>query len=172
MKFVLVRHAQKGMTPIEDPELNPEGFHQAKVLNALAKQSEIPAPTHAWASPKIRTSQTLKPMCEEQKVEIKINELLDLRLKNETVADFHFRIQKFLDAFEKQSAKTMNQVHYVCTHYDWIEEAMTLIKSDKDLTSFEFSHWSPAQFVIFEVVDGSWTLIRKGSPTMTKGMAL
>ncbi|MBC7740891.1 MAG: histidine phosphatase family protein [Bdellovibrionaceae bacterium] len=172
MKFVLVRHAQKGITPFEDPELNPEGFHQARVLNALVKQNELPAPTHAWASPKIRTTQTLKSMCEEQKVEVQINELLDLRLNNESVGDFHHRIQKFLDAFEKQSAKTINQTHYICTHYDWIEEAMSLIKCDKDLKSFEFSHWSPAQFVIFEILDGTWTLIRKGSPTMTKGMKL
>ncbi len=55
-----------------------------------------------------------------------------------------------------------NEVHFICTHYDWIEEALTLINSDKNLNSFEYSGWSPAQFLVFEVSDGSWKVGQKG----------
>ncbi len=170
MKFVLFRHAQKGLTPYTDPELTAEGHLQAAALPGQIKQNLLPTPTHIWASPKIRTTQTLKSLADEAKIRIQISDLLDQRESHESLPEFRHRVQSFLSSFE---ANTTEEIHFVCTHYDWIEEAMALIKSDKDLKSFEFSHWAPAQFVIFEIKNNpkntQWKFIRKGAPIVTKG---
>ncbi|MBC7420306.1 MAG: histidine phosphatase family protein [Bdellovibrio sp.] len=169
MKFVLFRHAQKGLTPYHDPELTSEGHHQASALSALIKQNLLPVPTHLWASPKIRTTQTFKSIGDEFKVRIQISDLLDQREGHESLEIFCHRVQSLLQSFEGNAS---DEIHFFCTHYDWIEEAMTLINSDKDLNSFEFSHWPPAQFIIFEIQNGLWKFIRKGTPTVHKGHEL
>lgn len=168
MKVVLIRHAQKGITPYEDPTLTEGGHLQAEALCQLAKKSILPTPTHAWASPKIRTFQTLKPLCEEHKIQIQIADSLDQRSSTETAGEFRKRISIFLHQFEQRAQEAHNEIHFLCTHYDWIEECLTLINSDKDLNSFEFSHWSPAQFLVFEIESSIWKVIRKGSAHATK----
>lgn len=165
MKFVLLRHAQKGITPYADPELTKAGFDQADAILTLVKQNLLPAPTHAWASPKIRTYQTLRAVCEDTKVRIEISDLLDQRESHESLVQFRHRIQSFLDSFSQNGS---DEIHFICTHYDWIGEAITLINSDKDLNTFEFSHWSPAQFVMFEITAGHWKFLRKGTAAANK----
>lgn len=168
MKVVLIRHAQKGITPYEDPSLTEGGLLQAESLCQFAKKKILPLPTHAWASPKTRTFQTLKPLCENYKIQIQTTESLDQRSMNETSQDFGKRVSNFLHQLDLRAAEAPEEIHILCTHYDWIEEGMTLINSDKELNSFEFSHWSPAQFVVFEIQNGTWKVIGKGSAHATK----
>lgn len=168
MKVVLIRHAQKGITPYEDPSLTEGGLLQAESLCQLTKKNLLPIPTHAWVSPKTRTFQTLKPLCESHQIRAQITEALDQRSSNETSADFRKRVSNFINQLDLRATEAPDEIHILCTHYDWIEEGMTLINSDKDLNSFEFSHWSPTQFVVFDVQDSVWKIIGKGSAHATK----
>jgi broad specificity phosphatase PhoE len=168
MKLVLIRHAQKGITPYENPALNETGLQQAEELCQVAKRGLLPTPTHAWVSPRVRTFQTLQPLCESLGVKIQVTESLDQRTSNETAADFQKRISAFLNQFDQRALETPNESHILCTHYDWIEESLTLINADKDLNSFEYSHWSPSQFLVFEIALGTWKVIKKGNAHAAK----
>ena len=161
MRFILFRHAHKGVLPLEDPELSPPGFEQAALLLNLINKNTLTKPTHLWASPKRRTSQTLYPTSKNLNLKIEIKTELDQQNQHvENNSDFRSRVQHFLQSI--QSLQTTNDIIFACTHYDWIEEAMALINCDKDLNSFEFSSWSPAQYIEFEINDNLWTLIKKG----------
>ena len=158
MKFVLFRHGSKGFTPFEDPELNAQGFQQSIKIAELVKANQLPKPTHLFVSPRRRTSQTFYPVSKEFSLDMQIKEELDLRQPEETQSDFRARIQSFLDLVAGQS----NDVIFACTHYDWIEESLTVIDCDKNLNSFEFSHWAPSQFLIFEIDNSGWKVLKKG----------
>lgn len=160
MKFILFRHAHKGNSPYDDPELSPQGFKQASDLLALVKAGTIPLPSQLLVSPKRRTSQTFYPISKEFNLPSKISIDLDQRSAQESTAEFRKRVLHFMGDLE--SFGPSNSVIYACTHYDWIEESMTLINCDKDLNTFEFSHWSPAQYLVFENQDGLWKFLKKG----------
>ena len=161
MKFVLFRHAHKGVQPFDDPELSLPGFEQAAKLVELVNQNALPIPTKLLVSPRRRTSQTFYPLSRNFSVPLEINNNLDQSASDENGADFKKRIENFLKGL---SAVTDSRaVVFACTHYDWIEYAMPLINCDSDLNSFEFSHWSPTQFIEFDVAPGVWKFVRKGS---------
>jgi len=158
MKFVLFRHGSKGFTPFEDPELNAQGFQQSIKIAELVKANGLPKPTHLFVSPRRRTSQTFYPVSKEFSLEMQIKEELDLRQSGESQSEFRARIQRFLNFVAGQN----NEVIFACTHYDWIEESLTVIDCDKNLNSFEFSHWTPSQFLIFEIDNSGWKVLKKG----------
>ncbi len=168
MKLVLLRHAQKGITPFDDPHLTETGFRQSEALASFVEKKILPIPTHAWVSPKIRTAQTLKSVCELAGARIEVTKGLDLRSADESANVFRKRVQQTLQHFQDRVASGAQETHYLCTHYDWIEDAMTLIHSDKDLNSFEFSHWGPTQYIVFEIQDDIWKVFQKGSAHATK----
>lgn len=160
MKFVLFRHGSKGITPFEDPELNVQGFQQSIQIAELIKNNILPKPTTLFVSPKRRTSQTLYPASKEFSVNLQIRPELDLRQQDESLKQFRTRIESFLEAVTGQSAET--DVIFACTHFDWIEESMTIIECDRNLNSFEFSHWAPSQYLVFEIEDSVWKVLNKG----------
>ena len=164
MEIVLFRHAHKGIMPLADPELSDLGFDQARRLGECIQAKQIVQPTHAWCSEKIRTHQTLAFACGQNQVEIESSQLLNVRGYSESVEQFRDRIKKFLDLMGSLSltANSDAQVHFVCTHYDWIEEFMIFIPCDKDLTTFEFSSWSPGQYLHFKIKNQIWNLMGKG----------
>lgn len=161
MKFVLFRHAHKGILPFEDPELSLQGFEQAVVILNLIKTNNLPRPTHLYVSPKRRTSQTFYPTSKEFNIKIEVQP--DLDQQNSLEANLHFkkRVQHFLQQIQN-SAQT-DSIIFACTHFDWIEESMALINCDKDLNSFEFSHWSPTQYIVFDLQKDHWKFINKGA---------
>ncbi len=153
MIVVLIRHGHKGHMPFQDPELMPQGFDQAIHLAELIASHDIPKPTHCWYSDKIRTRQTLSeailkfnPVCTETKN-------LSTRANNEPLADFRKKVQDFIATLSQRAQNKPDEVHFVCTHFDWIEESLTVIPSDQDLNSFQFAHWSPGQFILFEITN-------------------
>lgn len=160
MRFVLFRHAHKGILPFEDPELSSSGFEQAARILSLVQENTLMQPTQLLASPKRRTSQTFYPMSKYFNLKIEIQEELDQQNQLENNTEFRNRVQKFLQLIQNQQSK--NLTIFACTHFDWIEEAMSLISSDKDLNSFVFSNWSPAQYVEFEIHENLWKFIQKG----------
>lgn len=161
MKFVLFRHAHKGIVPFEDPELSLQGYEQAALILDLIKKENLPKPTHLYASPKRRTAQTFYPTSKEFNLKIEVQPDLDQQNPQEANLDFRKRVQHFLKQIE--NAQLPDSVIFACTHYDWIEESMALISCDKDLNSFEFSHWSPTQHIVFELEKNHWKLLKKGT---------
>ena len=160
MKFVLFRHAQKGFVPFEDPELSPKGFEQSLLLTELIKNKSLPEPSELLVSPKRRTSQTFYPIAKLYNLTPRITDSLDQRKNEENSLQFRQRVQSFLNEIENS---TDRNVIFACTHYDWLEEAMTLINCDRDLNTFEFAHWAPTQYVVFEIEKQLWKFSGKGN---------
>ncbi len=164
MILILFRHGHKGLSPMNDPDLTAKGFEQAEILVDLIDKSSLPKPTHCWFSPRIRTQQTLAKAIDKFKTASTCKKELDLKSHTESVVDFRHRIQKF--CLEMVNRGAQSEVHFVCTHYDWIEEVLTLIDADKDLNSFEFLNWSPGQYLAFEILSSDkndpWKILRKG----------
>lgn len=158
MKIILIRHAQKGIQPIDDPELDQKGKIQALSLLKQIQLGHLPHPTHSSVSLKIRTMQTLLPMIEFYKISTTQSNLLQSKGSNQTLAQYREQITKWIQSIQSEN----EDVHYVCTHFDWIEEAMSLIPCDRDLNTFEFAHWSPAQYIVFEIHEGLWKFKAKG----------
>lgn len=162
MQLILFRHAHKGLTPAADPELSAPGFKQAEKLVELVEQKKIPAPTKSWVSEKIRTRQTVESVSQKFKTPIESSDLLNLRAFNENAEQFRLRIKKMIQTINELSKQAVSQTHYICTHYDWIEEALIFIPSTTDLSTYEYSAWAPAQYVHFEINDGLWSVKSKG----------
>lgn len=156
MKIYLFRHAQKAMDFSGDPDLTIEGHAQAsKVLDKVIK-NELPTPTHLWVSPKRRTFSTFKPLSQHLNIPVEVYENLLEQKGEESLADFRLRIEKTLAI----SANNPQQVLFICTHYDWVAEAMSVIPCDTDLSGADFAHWNPCQHIGFEVTaDGLFQLI-------------
>lgn len=172
IQFILLRHAEKGITPFEDPHLTAKGFQQAQNILTLVQQNKLPQPTHIWSSQKIRTTQTLQPLAHYFSITEQKTQLLNLQQSQENTASFRQRIELFLTQLTEssshaQTSHTQPAVHFACTHYDWIEEAMSLIPCDKNLNSFEFSHWAPAQYIGFKYNStlGLWNFLTQGAHT-------
>lgn len=162
MKFVLFRHAHKGILPFEDPELSLPGFEQASKLVELVRNQNLPAPSQLYVSPKRRASQTFYPLSKNFSINLEVYPELEQARGDESASEFRDRVKTFLNKIALRAHE--NQTVFACTHFDWIEEAMALIHCDLDLNNFEFSHWAPTQFVAFEVGADQWKFISKGVP--------
>lgn len=164
MNVVLFRHAQKGLTPFDNPHLSPDGFAQAEAIAVAVANRSIPAASEIWISEKIRTHQTMQFVARDLKLSTLEKAELDLRGEQETQAQFQSRVHKVIQQIDLSSRyDSLIKTIYMCTHYDWIEEAMTLIPCDTDLSTFQFAHWGPAQFAQFEIESGLWKFIKKGA---------
>lgn len=164
-KIVLIRHAQKDFLPLENPILNDKGFLQAEKLCDLVKKNTLPQPTDLWCSDFIRTRQTLEKIANQYQLKPVVHTELNLRKSNESAADFRHRLEKLVRELSNPEPSSANRVQkniYLCTHFDVIEELMSLIPSDTDLSSSQYSHWSPAQFVVFKVIDQIWVVQKTG----------
>jgi phosphohistidine phosphatase SixA len=166
MIFILLRHGHKSMEPPENPTLSGKGHEQARQLLKMVQEKTLPAPTVCIYSDKIRTKETLSELIDFLKTKNELKTDLNMREYNETATQFRTRIQKLVNLYTYQGSQpeNKNQVVYACTHYDWIEEAMTVIDSDKNLNSYEFASWSPAQYIEFKInEDGIWQFRSRGA---------
>ena len=147
MKIYIFRHAQKAMDFSGDPDLTQEGHDQASKLLDKVLKNELPQPTQLWVSPRKRTHSTFRPLSEHFDIQLESHDALLEQHGDETLSNFRSRIQNFLE----NAANLKNNTIYMCSHYDWVIEAMALVPSDKDLSDSEYSHWSPCQYIGFEV---------------------
>lgn len=162
MVILLFRHGHKAFSIDNDPALSPKGFEQALRLPQMIADQKIPLATHCWVSEKKRTFQTLEKAIEQHHIITHKKSDLNYREAEENSAQFRNRIQKFLRELALRAKET--EVHYICTHYDWIEEALTLIDCDKDLNSYEYANWSPGQYLVLDLMDqNSYKLLSKGA---------
>ncbi|MGZ3774232.1 MAG: phosphoglycerate mutase family protein [Pseudobdellovibrionaceae bacterium] len=146
MKIYLFRHAQKAIDFTGDPDLTPEGHSQALKLLDKVLKNEIPQPTALWVSPRKRTRSTFRPLSKHFSVPLTDQEALLEQQSNENLKQFRTRIEKVFD----KAAKHTEPVIFLCSHYDWITEAMSVVSCDTDLSSDEFMHWSPCQYIGWE----------------------
>jgi broad specificity phosphatase PhoE len=147
MKIYIFRHAQKATDFSGDPDLTPEGHAQASKLFDKVLKNELPRPTQLWVSPKKRTHSTFRPLSEHLKIPLETHDSLLEQKSDETVSEFRKRISRLLEAASEKNA----EVIFICTHYDWVIEAMAVINADKDLSDGDFQHWTPCQHVGFQV---------------------
>lgn len=145
MRLVLLRHAEKApLLTLSSPPLSAEGEKQAQKLLEFVRQGKLPPPHKICCSPKVRSRQTLQPLADEFDIEnVEIAEL-DERRNNETYDQFRERVQKLLER-----AETFDKTTYLCTHLDWIEEALAIIPADSDLGSYQ--NWGSGQFMVFQI---------------------
>ena len=157
MQILLFRHAERENTGIENPPLSARGQKQAMQIRTLIEKKSLPNPGRIFVSPKIRTQQTLFPLAELAKVEMQMTPELDERQTSESSSQMTGRVRRFLSFLERQ-----NGVLYVCTHLDWIEEALIAVPSPQDLLAEKFQAWAPAQFIEFDIQEGLWHLQKTG----------
>lgn len=147
MKIYVFRHAQKAMDFSGDPDLTTEGHAQASRLLDKVLKEELPRPTELWVSPKKRTHSTFRPLAQHLGLQLIVQEDLLEQKSDESLSEFRLRVTRTLEA----AATRKDSVVFLCSHYDWVVEAMAVAPSDTDLSGIEFSHWSPAQHVGFHV---------------------
>ncbi|MCX7977859.1 MAG: histidine phosphatase family protein [Bdellovibrionaceae bacterium] len=145
MKLVVLRHAAKGVFPLLDPELTPEGLRQAAELAARTKKSLLPVPTQLLSSPRRRARQTLTPLAEMWGLSVKDSLLLYDRQNDERADAFRLRIRQFIQQMSELDERT---VVYCCSHMDWLDEFTALMDCDRDLS--DFGPWRTCQYLIFE----------------------
>lgn len=158
MQFVLFRHAEKSSVGAQNPGLSPRGLAQAQRITELTNEGQLPTPTRLLASPLLRAQQTLLPVAENFKKTLEIINDLNERQNSESHDQFRHRIQRFLRWVETQTG-----LFYVCTHLDWLDEAMTLITADVNLNQDRYSHWAPAAHICFDINEsGLWVVEKQG----------
>ena len=143
MRLVLFRHAEKQHDGTANPKLSSYGAQQALKLAQDVSVKNLPTPQVLMASPRVRTQQTLSPLAQKLGLNISIIEPLNERLPSESVADFRRRIQELL--IHTQMDYQKNECVYLCTHYDWIEEFLTIVECSTDLR--QYSQWASAQWL-------------------------
>lgn len=156
MKVYLFRHGQKDSLPFEDPDLTSFGHQQATLLAELIRKGDLAKGTQFLASPRKRAQSTLKAAAELCHCPLQIVSGLDQKTQLENTEAFRSRIQHLLGSLEKKFSS--QEVVYLCTHHDWIEESLSIIPSDADLLDPRYWSWRPAQYMEFEVVEGLWLL--------------
>ncbi|MFN7727877.1 MAG: SixA phosphatase family protein [Bdellovibrio sp.] len=157
MQIFLFRHAERENSGAGNPPLSARGLKQARELAKLRESGAFPPAGKVLVSPKIRTQQTFAPLAESLELQLAMTPELDERLSSESASQFASRVKRFLGYLERQTG-----VLYVCTHLDWLEEAMIVIPSDTDLLAEKFQTWAPAQFIEFDVREGLWQVLKSG----------
>lgn len=154
----MFRHAERDNSGDSNPDLSPRGRKQAEVLSELALKQHLPLPLRLMCSPKKRAQSTFSVLSENAKVPLSIQDALDERLPEESLPQFKSRIQTFLSELTLKSSSVI----YICSHMDWLEEALILIPSDTDLLSPSFQTWPPGKFLHFHIEDKIWHFLKAG----------
>lgn len=162
MYLILIRHGHKTFLPIEDPTLSDKGFSQANELLKLVEKGVLPVPNMCWVSDSQRTYQTVEKIIKHYAVQSEKTDQLSVRHSHESNSEFRNRVAKTIASLDQMALQSHDKVYMLCSHFDWIEEAMSLINCDQNLTSFEYANWAPAQYMVFEIKDGTWSIRNKG----------
>ncbi len=154
MQVVLLRHATRDLQSPDDGKLSELGFRQAEELvEKIAPGGPLPEPSVLMASPKRRARETLHPVAASLSIPLVVSKSLDERRHIETGTMFNTRIQAWIESLSKDFAH--DEVIWACSHADWLEIIMEVIPSDLDEWE-KLAPFSPAQFRVFEIVDGIW----------------
>lgn len=149
MILILFRHAERESSGIEDPGLSSRGQKQAQDLVELSKK--LGAPNKIWVSPKKRAQESFRPLSLAQNLPLQIEKNLNERTPQESSLDFRKRVEHFLSQLSVEQGCI-----YICTHLDWIEEALLYFDSDVDLLAAQFQNWKTGQYLKLRHDDGVW----------------
>ena len=157
MKLGLFRHGEKESEWTHDPLLTLFGQKQASALKQSVEKGELPKPSRLMASPKIRAVLTLSPLARSLNLPLEKSEGLDERTNSEDGSQFRKRITKIIESFPADS----DEIIFLCSHLDWIEEFSNLVPCDTDLHQVPGFSWSTGAFLLFDV-KVIWHLTQKG----------
>jgi broad specificity phosphatase PhoE len=163
MKVILIRHGEKSNISSDHSKnyLSPNGQKQALSLAKQVENQILPNPTHLLSSEFERTSETLKPLSDLFHLNIIKKREFDLQDYNETSRTFRDRVTRGLSYLTTFPA---DSVVYVCSHQDWLQEALTIISST-DSSVLKFNSWPTTRYLLFQVPSNQiteWTLIKEG----------
>ncbi len=117
MKIYILRHGERS-GGYGDVSLSPEGQQQAI---SLANNASLQDTNLVLCSPKLRTRETIQPLCARLQLTIEIAPELDQRKAIETEGEFIRRVLNFLD----DCVQTRNgQNLLLCSHSDWLQTAI------------------------------------------------
>lgn len=164
----LFRHGDRtsrGSSGLQEPDLSPTGQNQADQLRLWVERGTLPRPGALWVSPRIRAQKTFAPLAQNLGLELQIQTDLDERQSSESALVFRDRMIRGLEAAASLSGRLRSRNEgalFCCSHYDWLEEALTWIPADEDLPMQGQPLWSPGSFVGFEIENEIWKVQQKG----------
>ncbi len=127
--LVLIRHAHRNTDDRSaDNGLSEKGESQVKKLVKFCRERFKDRDVVFLTSPKKRCIQTLTPVAEDWKKEIRVDERLDELRPNESTTQYLARIDEFLDFFKYECEDTI----VICSHGDVIPiliQKLTLAKT-------------------------------------------
>jgi|GEM_PF-749939 len=166
MKIYIFRHAQKSFSPSGDPGLTEFGKAQGEILTSWVQKRALPDPQRIYSSPKLRAQQTFQNLADTLEIPLELNINLLERHPGESQIVFSRRVQDFLLLFSPNkppaaTALNSKECIFICSHHDWIAEALSLINCNTDLNSGKYISWPPCQFIGFELgsQDSIWKII-------------
>lgn len=158
MKLILLRHGNRDLSMSSDGGLNQIGKELAAGLHGrLAPNGNLPVPTQLIASPKKRAQETLTPLSQSLELPLQTEKALDERQNAETSTEFRARVRKYIELLPNKYKP--NDVVYLCTHADWLEDAMAVIPSDIPPLIAE-SGFACGEMRSFEIKDGLWVFLK------------
>lgn len=158
MSIYLFRHGDRtSRSPDSEPELSATGLRQADFLADWVERGTLPTPSSLWVSPRHRAQQTFTPLSRRLAVPIETLQDLDEQTGREGAQRFRERVNAVLERAEAQSG-----ILFLCSHFDWLEEAVSLISADEDLIANPGPLWAPGSFVGFDIENELWRVRQKG----------
>ncbi len=158
MQVLLIRHAEKQNSfGSHNPPLSPKGLLQAENLLQIYQENKLFKPDQLWGSSKIRTQQTLDQLANKIGKQIQILPELEERKSTENRTDFQKRVQNVINKIEKSQQNIM-----LCSHMDWLEEALNLIPLADNISNNLYSHWPSGAYFHFQFQDGLWVYQQSG----------
>jgi len=157
MQILLFRHAERDSTHFHDSPLSSFGHQQAQALLRDVQSGILPQPNRLWISPKVRTAQTFLPLSQSYAIDALVQDELDERRPQEGATQFRQRIRHLTEQASRQTGTL-----YLCTHLDWLDEAMSLIPFVDPNGQENLVAWLTGQYIDFDVRDGLWTFVQAG----------
>ncbi len=127
-RLYLIRHAHRDtLNRIDDNGLSEKGKIQADILRKYFKKicEDVNGSLRFISSPKLRCLETLSPLASEFNFVIEIDERLDEGSFEEDSIAFVKRIAQFMNEISQNP--NHNSLVFLCSHGDWIPEAMRAI---------------------------------------------
>ncbi len=142
VSLVLFRHAERNKFIEDEPQLSPFGLKQAQHLSMSLDNLGLENPNCLFTSPRHRAIQTFQPLASKFNLKSQIKNELDEKKEQESLSQFRIRIAGFINWIP-----SLNGQVFLCSHLDWIEEALSLIESEEDLLKNPGVNWAPTQFL-------------------------
>lgn len=150
MKLILLRHGDRS-PGFSDVPLSPKGLEQA---HALAHKKELLGVGKIYCSPKRRALQTVDQLVKTSEIHMEITNDVDQMRQIESPNDFTRRILGFISSLPRSEDQTV----LVCSHSDWLQQAVLLLASDEQVFA-PYSFFGCAEFKIFEYAGGQWNYL-------------